>query len=61
MFSWDFPENRYIVPEVPDGRRRTRDDNTPAHLPAMNPGEALAGRRWKKGRVCVTLTLAAIC
>jgi len=28
--------------EVPDGRRRTRDDHIPAHLPAMNPDKVLA-------------------
>ena len=37
------------MPEVPDGRRRTRGDYIPAHLPAMNSDKALAGWLWKRG------------
>jgi len=43
-----FPENRYNVPEVLDGRRRTRSDHIPAHLLAMNPDNALASG-WGEG------------
>jgi len=44
-----FPENRYNVPEVPDGKRRTHGANSPAHLPAMNPDKALVGWMGRRG------------
>ncbi len=38
----DFPEKGYNVREVLAGRRRTRGDYFPAHIPAMKPDKALA-------------------
>jgi len=34
---------------MPDDRRRTRGDDIPAHLPAMNPDKALADWCGKRG------------
>ena len=45
ILTKDFPETGSKLPGLPgfySGRRRTRGDCIPVHLPAMNPNKALA-------------------
>jgi len=48
----DFPETGDNLPGLPgfySGRKRTRSDYIPPHLPAMNPDKALATWVLEKG------------